>query len=56
LQAKKTSYFVEDLHCVLALLKKLKFDVPLTISSYIFNLYFDLVESLVDKGLGFNGK
>ncbi len=41
LQAKKTKYFVEDLHCVLVLLKKLKFDV---------------VESLVDNGLGFNGK
>jgi hypothetical protein len=25
-------------------------------SSHILNLYFDLVESLVDNGLGFNGK
>jgi hypothetical protein len=25
-------------------------------SSYIFNFCFDLVESLVDNGLGFNGK
>ncbi len=46
LQAKKTKYFVEDLHCVLVLLKKLKFDVPLTIAQGLLDLQGNIDDML----------